>query len=178
MSVALVAGARNAANFVRASLRIDSPTSSGHYDIVATEYYDGRDYRTGLQFAFCTSLGGCRNIFLYKTDNALDYMVPGVEGAALVTVWESGSAVWTRGFRLTPNQVSLVLERGAHFPPELTADAILIDSGWVPIGGQCCTAAKTEIWTWAGSEYELAATVPFHQRYVALTKLDREANNK
>lgn len=176
----LSAGTRTVPNFVRACIRIAATHGAGYYRIVAKEYRDGRDYRTGLQFAFCPPSGACRSIFVYKTSNVLDYMVPASEGSVLITVWESGSAVWTRAFRLTPTAVSMVLDRGAHFAPELTADAILIDTGWVPgpSNSDYYHPNRAEIWTWTREKYRLVTTVPFDQRYEALAKLLTGADDK
>lgn len=161
-----------------ASLRLRAADSNVTYWIKATENpYAFHSCPTHLIFAV-GSPGHLKTLFDYASCDWLQYMLPGGDGSTVITEWETGSAIMTRVFELTSGGARLVLERGTHLPPEFILGGILINAGWVPVDGRCCTAARTEIWTWAGNQYRLTATVPFDERYEALATLEHGASKK
>lgn len=160
---------------VVASLRLRPGNSNEVYWIKATEDgYAVNTCPTRLTISV-GSPGRRKRIFDYKSCDWLQYVLPGGNGSAVITVWQTGSAFMTRVFRLSADHASIQLERGTHLPPEFTLDGILLNKGWVSTHGRCCTASKTEIWIWTGIKYKLVATVPFDQRYDALGKLEHES---
>lgn len=152
---------------ITACLDIGLPGSSGgDIWVEATEQYNIEHFRSHITFTL-RSNGKRKEIFTYRTEDGLDMMFAPPYSSRVVTVWESGSGIWVRVFYLTPQKVTLVLERGAKSQPEFAWDAILVNG--INDSGQ------TEIWTWTGEKYKLAATVPFKQRYDALQKLPPSA---
>jgi len=164
--------ATKAVSRVTACFTLAAPgVPDGYFWVQNTEQYKNiADFRSHLSFILRTPEKQ-KTVFTYATYDNLVTMYASRYSDRVVTVWESGSAIWTRIFGVSKNAVHLLLERGTHLPPEFTLNAILLNTGWVPIGERCCTADKTEIWVWTGERYRLAATVPFGQRYDALQKL-------
>lgn len=95
----------------------------------------------------------------------------GDDSSVVATLWGGGTGLHTRIYGISRNHVTLLMDRGTHLPPEFTLGAVLLNTGWVPVDGRCCTASRTEIWTWTGQKYKLAATVAFDQRFAALRRL-------
>jgi hypothetical protein len=110
------------------------------------------------------------------SDSFLYALLPEGDSSSLViTVWETGSALYVRAFRLLRNEVRQIFERGSEGAPEFPSDAILLHVGKVFHPDGSYSPERTEVWTWTGEKYKLAATVPFNDRYQALQQLPPSA---
>lgn len=158
-----------------ASLRVQLTDTEGAYWVRVTENaYAGRHLPTIIDFALERG-SEKKTVLSYGTSDYVRNIFAPEGDSVVVTVSETGSAEMVRAFGLAHDQVTLLLERGTKFPPEFLQDTILIHTGWIPLGDRCCTAEKTEIWTWTGKNYRLASTVPYERGYEALAKLPPSA---
>ncbi|HEV2416457.1 MAG TPA: hypothetical protein VGX94_01500 [Terriglobia bacterium] len=153
-------------------MRLKTDNADVSYWIKATENpYAVHSCPTHLIFAISSS-GHLTRLLDYPSCEWLRYMFPPeANDSLLITVWESGSAVWVRAFRIEGETVSLIFDRASRVQPEFPWGAILLNVGRVPQPNGTTVPKSTEIWTWTGKKYRLAATVPFDQRYDALQKL-------
>ena len=158
-----------------ASLEIPLIATDGVYYVQVTWDEYARD-RLPTEIRFTLQTKNDRKIvFRYETGDHVKNILAPEGDSVVVTVSETGSAIMVRAFRLDADKVTLVLEQGTKFLPEFVSGGILLHAGWVPIGDRCCTAEKTEIWTWTGKKYKLASTVPYGKGYEALAKLPPSA---
>lgn len=156
---------------VQACLRINHPEMHYSYWVEATYDTYATDHPPS-ELRFVRETPGQPNLeFKRVGDGSVVNMMSVEGGSVLAIVFELGSALEVKTFRLEKNTVTPIFQRGTKFPPEFLEGAIIVHTGWVPMGDRCCTAKETEIWTWTGNNYRLASTVPYGKGYSALAEL-------
>jgi hypothetical protein len=161
-----------------ASLRVNSPEMDYTYWVKATYDSCATDHPPStIRFVRKTS-GESESETRYVGDGHVLNIISLEAGSVLAIIFELGSALEVKAYRLDKNKVSVLFERGTKFPPEFLEDAILVHTGWVPIGQRCCTAETTEIWAWTGSNYKFVRSVPYGSGYAAVAKLSFKSNKK
>lgn len=154
-------------------LRVRLADGSGAYWVQVTEdEYAAAAHRQPTLISLALRTGSeTREMLSYRTSDHLVNLIAPEGNSVVVAVSETGSAFMVRAFRLSPQQVSLVLEQGARLPPEFTMGRMLLDVGRITRNGSPYPK-RTEIWEWRDSSYVLVATVPFDRRYEGLAKIE------
>ncbi len=158
-----------------ACLHVDGPELNFSYLIEATYDTYARNHPPSLIRFVRETPEESRVVLTYPGDGHVLNMISREDGSVVVIVFELGSGMEVKAFRLENSKALLVFDRGAETQPEFPWGTILLNVGKVLQANDSYYPKETEIWTWTGQTYKLAATVPFKQRYDALQKLPPSA---